>query len=60
MKLDRGGREESDGDGGGVVDCFSYFKSGPADRSPYKPTGCSGLCVSVSGAKEGGRAFYNS
>lgn len=44
---------------GGVVDCFSY-KSGIADGSPYQTTGCSGLCVFVTGAKEGGRAFYNS
>lgn len=44
---------------GGVVDCFSY-KSGIADRSPCQTTGYSGLCVSVTGAKEGGRASYNS
>ena len=64
-------REESDGDvyvcvcvvvegwRGGVVDCFSY-KSGIADRSPYQTTGYSGLCVSVTGAEDSGRAFYNS
>lgn len=44
---------------GGVVDCFSY-KSGLADRSPFQTTVYSGLCVSVTGAKEGGRAFHNS
>lgn len=48
-----GGREESDGDVGGVDDCFSYFKSGPADRSSHQTTGYSGLCVSVTGGWEG-------
>lgn len=24
---------------GGVVDCFSYFRRGPSDRSPYRTTG---------------------
>lgn len=62
MEIWRGGREGGggmDGGGWGVDDRFSYFKSGPADRSPDQTTGFSGLCLSP----QPGRDFlflYNS
>lgn len=52
-----GGRQGGEGwEGWGlvVVDCFSY-KSGITDASPYQTRGFSGLSVSITEAKEGGR-----